>query len=45
MTVVGYGDFSRPCSYLASQRADLLGRAGLLAGRRRDGPAGRRAHC
>ncbi len=28
MTVAGYGDFSRPCSYLASQRADLPGRAG-----------------
>jgi 2-hydroxychromene-2-carboxylate isomerase len=30
MTVIIYGDFSCPYSYLASQRADLLSRAGVV---------------
>jgi len=29
MTVIIYGDFNSPCSYLASQRADLLRKAGI----------------
>ena len=34
MTVIIYGDFNCPYSYLASQRADLLSEAGVAVDRR-----------